>query len=391
MKSKPYLVIEWNDTETDAMGWLCCYNFVNNYCSGGLRIHHTVTKEEVIKLATGMAYKYSACNSVVGGGAKAGIRYDNRKPDRLEVAKRFLLAIAPYLQNGVSLGGDLGIGYGEVMDLLDELKIQGVPQLVAKRFINDPKVISGLKDNDTLFDIKYNGFVMYDAITGYGAAAGLDESWKSMGGKPGATVAIQGFGVVGSAAAKSLDKMGYKIVAISDADLMVVCEEGLDIDLLINSVEKRGYLNRKAFKENYKVKKNTEWLDIKCDILMPAALDGVINKDNANQVKAKLVVEAANIPTTAEADAILKEKCIDIAPDFVVNLGATRLCDAVPFGLVEIEPQALIDDTVNIIRGHIRKLYDMKKSTTMTLREAAMEIFRPLPSEEPDVEWSGKK
>lgn len=390
--NKPYLVIEWNDTETDAVGWLCCYNFVSNYCSGGLRVHQTVTREEVIKLATAMGYKYSACHSKVGGGAKAGVRYDNTKPDKLDVVKRFLLAISPYLQNGVSLGGDLGIGYGQVMDLYKELGIPGVPQLVAKRYEEDPKIIKGLADNDTLFDMPYKGFVMYDAITGYGAAAGLDESWKQMGGKPeGATVVIQGFGAVGTGAARCLKDMGYNIVAICDAKCMVYCPEGLDVDLLIGSVKDHGYLNQDAFKPEYRVMKNDEWIDIDCDIFMPAALDAVVNKDNADKIKAKLIVEAANIPVTPEADEILKEKGVLIAPDFIVNLGATRLCDAVPFGLIEMEPQALIDDSQNIIRDHIRNLFKMRAEKGVTLREAARAICRPLPSEEPDVDWVGKK
>lgn len=389
--NKPYLVIEWNDSETEAVGWLCCFNFVSNYCSGGMRVHPTVTREEVIALGTGMGYKYSACDSKVGGGAKAGIRYDNTSPDKHEVVKRFLLAISPYLQNGVSLGGDLGISYAKVMELYEELAIPGVPQLVAKRYEKDPKVIQGLVDNDQLFTMPYKGFAMYDAITGYGAAAGLDESWRAMGGAAGATVMLQGFGAVGTGAARCLSDWGYKIVAISDAELMVSCPDGLDVDHLIDSVQKPGYLNRDSFKPNYKISANTEWPDIDCDIFMPAALDGVVNKQNADRIKARLIVEAANIPVTAEADAILDRKGILVAPDFIVNLGATRLCDAVPFGLVPIEPQALIDDSQNLIRSHIKKLFQMRQEKGCTLREAARVLCRPLPSEEPDVEWSGKK
>ena len=63
MANKPYVVVEWNDTETDAKGWMCAYNFVGHYCGGGTRMHPTVTKEEVIRLATTMGYKYKACES----------------------------------------------------------------------------------------------------------------------------------------------------------------------------------------------------------------------------------------------------------------------------------------------------------------------------------------
>ena len=76
MANKPYVVVEWNDTETDAKGWMCAYNFVGHYCGGGTRMHPTVTKEEVIRLATTMGYKYIACDSLTTGGCKAGIAYD---------------------------------------------------------------------------------------------------------------------------------------------------------------------------------------------------------------------------------------------------------------------------------------------------------------------------
>lgn len=71
MANKPYVVVEWNDTETDAKGWMCAYNFVGHYCGGGTRMHPTVTKEEVIRLATTMGYKYKACESLTTGGCKA--------------------------------------------------------------------------------------------------------------------------------------------------------------------------------------------------------------------------------------------------------------------------------------------------------------------------------
>ena len=67
MANKPYVVVEWNDTETDAKGWMCAYNFVGHYCGGGTRMHPTVTKEEVIRLATTMGYKYKACESQTTG------------------------------------------------------------------------------------------------------------------------------------------------------------------------------------------------------------------------------------------------------------------------------------------------------------------------------------
>lgn len=76
MEKRPYATVEWNDVESDARGWLCVYNFVNHYSGGGTRMHPTVTREEVVRLATTMGYKYKAAESLTTGGCKGGIAYD---------------------------------------------------------------------------------------------------------------------------------------------------------------------------------------------------------------------------------------------------------------------------------------------------------------------------
>ena len=126
MAKKPYVVVEWNDTESNAVGWLCAYNFVGHYCGGGTRMHPTVTKEEVIRLATTMGYKYKACESVTTGGCKGGIRYDYKAPDAPDVLRRYLVAMAPYIKAGVSIGGDLGVDYADVLRILDDIGV-GLP------------------------------------------------------------------------------------------------------------------------------------------------------------------------------------------------------------------------------------------------------------------------
>lgn len=379
---KPYLVVEWNDTETDAIGWLCVYNFVNHYCGGGTRMHPTVTKEEVIRLATCMGYKYRASESTTTGGCKGGIRYDYKAPDALDVLRRYIYAMAPYIMHGVSLGGDLGVDYGDVLKIFDEIGI-GLPQTKAMR--NDPKIQQGIKDHDEMVEMTYDGFKMYDMVTGYGCAFSADEAWKIKGGKPGASVVIQGFGCVGASAAKCLVKLGYKVVGIADANCLVACEEGLDVDKLIATRRPKGEMDPAAFEPHYKVMSNTEWLDVPCDILMPAALEDVIHKDNAHKVKASLIVEAANIPITPEADAIIKSKGIDVVPDFICNMGAIRFYDAIIFGLIKKDPQDAVDDIERLIRKNTRLVFEEAKKQGRTQREVALELFAPTIQDTPDI------
>lgn len=381
-ENKPYILVEWNDTETDAKGWLCVYNFVNNYCGGGTRMHPTVTAEEVVRLATAMGYKYKACESKTTGGCKAGIKYDYKAPDAKDVLKRFLIAVSPYLKCGVSIGGDLGVDYGDVLNILDEIGV-GLPQTEAMR--KSAQQQQYIKDHDDVCKMTYDGFLMYDMITGYGCAAALDEAWKFKGGKPGARVALQGFGCAGASLANCLDKWGYKIVGIADANCLVACEDGLDIPKLLATRKPKGEMDPDAFADNYVVRPNGEWLDVDCDILIPAALEDVINKGNVHKVKASLIVEAANIPVTPEADKALEEKGVDVCVDFISNMGGIRIYEVVVFGLVEKDPKAIAEDTMNIIRRQTRRVFEQAKKTGKTQRQVARELFAPDKSGAPDM------
>ncbi|MFW5488857.1 MAG: Glu/Leu/Phe/Val family dehydrogenase [Desulfovibrio sp.] len=381
-ENKPYILVEWNDTETDAKGWLCAYNFVNNYCGGGTRMHPTVTAEEVVRLATAMGYKYKACESTTTGGCKGGIAYDYKAPDAKDVLRRYLKAMAPYINAGVSIGGDLGVDYGDVLEILDEIGI-GLPQTQAMR--NDPEQQKRIKDHDDVCNMTYDGFLMYDMITGYGVAAGLDEAWKFKGGKEGARVVLQGFGCAGASLANCLDNWGYKVVGIADANCLVTCQDGLDVKKLIKTRKPKGEMDPSAFESNYEVRSNSEWLDVDCDILIPAALEDVINKDNVDRIKASLIVEAANIPVTPEADKVLAEKGIDVCVDFITNMGGIRIYEVVVFGLVKPEPKAIADDTMNIIRKQTRRVFEEAAKSGKTTRQIARELFAPDKSGFPDM------
>lgn len=382
MLKKPYIVVEWNDTESDAVGWLCAYNFVGHYCGGGTRMHPTVTKEEVVRLATTMGFKYKACESETTGGCKGGIAYDYKAPDAKDVLRRYLTAMAPYINAGVSIGGDLGVDYGDVLEILDDLGI-GLPQTKAMR--NDPQFQQNIKNHDDACGMRYDGFLMYDMITGYGCAFALDEAWNFKKGTPGAKVVLQGFGCVGASMAYCLDKMGYKVVGIADANCLVTCEDGLDVKKLVATRKPKGELDPEAFEDNYVVRPNNEWLDVDCDILVPAALEDVINKNNADKVKASMIVEAANIPVTAEADEILASKGVDICVDFVSNMGGIRIYEALVFGIVGPVPEDIVKDTETIIRRATQRVFEEAKRQGKTQRQVAREIYAPDVFDTPDI------
>lgn len=380
---RPYVVVEWNDTETEAKGWLCAFNFVRNYCGGGTRMHPSVTREEVIRLATTMGYKYKAIESETTGGCKGGIAYDYKAPDALDVLRRYLTAMAPYIKAGVSIGGDLGVDYGDVLDILDDLGI-GLPQ--TKAMEKDPEIQQGIQNHDAACGLTYDGFKMYDMITGYGVAFAADEAWNFKNGKPGASVVVQGFGAVGASCAYCLDKMGYKVVGLADVNGLVYCKDGLDVKKLVETKKPKGEMDPTVFAPEYEVLPNSKWVEMPCDILIPAALEDVINKSNADKVQASLIVEAANIPTTAEADEILHKRGVDVVVDFVANTGGVRIYEALVFRIVKDPvPQDIVDDTERIVRKQTRRLFEEADKTGRYTREIARQIFAPDTFDTPDI------
>lgn len=380
---KPYIVVEWNDTETSAKGWLVVYNYVRGSSGGGTRMHPTVTREEVIRLAHAMAYKYHACESSTMGGCKAGICYDYKAPDAQAVLRRFLIAMAPYIGTGVSIGSDLGTNYGYILSVFDELGI-GIPQTPWMR--RDPKIQENIKAFDHIMTLSWDGFLMNDMITGYGVTYAADEAWTFLGNKAeGAKVVIQGFGCVGASSATLFDKMGYKVVGIADANLLVQCDDGLDIPTLVAQRKAHGEMDKDKFPAHYKVRPNSEWLDVPCDILIPAALEDVINKDNAHKVTAKLIVEAANIPVSAEGDKILAERGVAVVPDFIANMGAIRYYDAIIYGHIPATTEATVKDLEHICRKNTRKVFEEAKKRNAYQRPVALELFTPTIQDAPEI------
>lgn len=403
---KPYLVLEWNDHLTDAAGWVVVHRFVQGYASGGTRMHPAVTRREVERLAKVMAYKYEAGGSVTTGGCKAGIAYDYKAPDAKAVLGRFLRAMKPYLQAGVSLGGDLGVAFEDVLAIMEELQVE----LITPAMKRDPHVMEGLQAYRRLLGETVDGtFLLNDAVTGYGAAYCADEAWRvlqqagvckgkgdsgcgagtGVGGHPGGTVpadqaggagarvVVQGFGCVGASCAFLLHRMGYRVVGIADANLLVENPAGLDVPALVKGRMKHGELAPASFRPEDRVRPNGEWLDIDCEILVPAALEDVIHAGNARQVKASLVVEGANIPVSPEGDAVLMERGIHVVNDFVVNLGAIRFYDAAIFGHVRSGAAEVLQDIEALCRRNTSRLLAEAKRLGLYEREAAERLFQP--------------
>lgn len=289
------------------IGWRSQHNSALGPYKGGIRYHPNVTQDEVIALSMMMTWKNSLLLLPYGGG-KGGIRVDPGKLslEELEMlSRRYVDTLYKYI------GSDIDIPAPDV---------NTNPQTMAW-FIDEYIKITGKADYATFTGkpVELGGLTTRNYSTGLGVATVAKEaSSKFIGGIEGARVIIQGFGNVGTFTAKFLQDMGAKIIGVSDSKGGVIDPNGIDINKMIEIKEKTGSVI------NYPTGKkvtNDELLTSECDILIPAALENVIHKFNADKIKAKMIVEGANGPLTADADLVMKNRGIPVVPDILANAG----------------------------------------------------------------------
>lgn len=277
---------------------------------GGLRYHPTVNEEESTALANLMTWKTAIVN-VPYGGAKGGINCDPNQLSEKEVhdiTRAFVGEIKEVI------GPNLDI---PAPDVNTNAKTMGwIMDEYSKYYGFSPGVVTGKP-------LHLFGSEGREAATGQGLLYVLELALqdKKMDWK-GLSVAIQGFGNVGSFAAKLVTEKGAKVVAIGDHLGGVENKEGLDIDSLIAYTKEHRTVNE--FPGGNKMISD-HVLTWECDVLIPAALGDVLTNENANEVKAKIIVEAANGPTTPEADDILNKKGVLIIPDILANSGGVTV------------------------------------------------------------------
>lgn len=279
---------------------------------GGIRYAMDVNADEVMALAAWMSFKCAVAN-LPYGGAKGGIKLDPRAHSVGEL-ERISRAYAVAMKDvfGVNKdipAPDMGTSGREMAWILDEFnKNTGE---------DSPGVITGKP-------VAVGGSLGRDAATGRGVMVNTLAALKKMGMNPAeVTAVVQGFGNVGSHAARLLAEKGVKIVGIGDHSASYYNEKGIDVMAAIDYAAKHDR-NLKGFTGATEIK-NSELLISKCDVLVPAALQNVINETNAPKIQAKLIVEGANGPTTPEADPILNEKKIICVPDILANAGGVTV------------------------------------------------------------------
>lgn len=293
-------------------GYRIVHSTVLGPSKGGIRYAMDVNQDEVMALAAWMSFKCAVAN-LPYGGAKGGIKCDPRTMSVGEL-ERMTRAYAVSMKDvfGVNKdipAPDMGTSGREMAWILDEFnKVTGE---------DSPGVITGKP-------IVIGGSLGRDAATGRGVMVNTLAALKKMGLNPKeVSAAVQGFGNVGSHAARLLSEQGIKIVAIGDHTATFYNEKGIDINAALDYASKNNKV-LKGFTGGTVIGSN-DILTCKCDVLVPAALQNVITEEIANNIKAKLIVEGANGPTMPEADHVLNEKKIIVVPDILANSGGVTV------------------------------------------------------------------
>lgn len=279
---------------------------------GGIRYALDVNSDEVRALAAWMSFKCAVAN-LPYGGAKGGIKCDPRAMSVGEL-ERLSRAYAKAMKDvfGVNRdipAPDMGTSGREMAWMLDEYnKVVGE---------DSPGVITGKP-------IAVGGSLGRDAATGRGVMVNTLAALKKMNLNPSqVTAVVQGFGNVGSHAARLLSEKGIKIVGIGDHTASFYNEKGIDIQAALDFAANNNRV-LKGFTGATEIQ-SSELLISKCDVLVPAALQNVITTENASKIQAKLIVEGANGPTAPEADQILNDKKIICIPDILANSGGVTV------------------------------------------------------------------
>ncbi|WP_137724150.1 Glu/Leu/Phe/Val dehydrogenase dimerization domain-containing protein [Prescottella subtropica] len=367
----------WRDTDTDATGYLVIDRLVRGVSSGGLRMRAGCTLDEVRGLARGMTLKEAihfepGAHYVPLGGAKGGIDFDPYHPDADAVLGRYLAAMGPLIEKRWTMGEDFGIQQTTVDRLLPELGIDSSIQ-AAYQVVDDPEAAE--LRMKTAFSSVVDGIRLDELVGGYGVAQSALDAMARRGLVPSESSAvIQGFGSMGGATARYLAEAGVRIVGIVDVEGVVFNEHGLDVEELLRTRSAKGNVDRAALRPEDAQRPATEWLGLDADVLVPAAISYCITAENQAQIRAQIVVEAANMPVTPEAEALLTARGVEVSPDFVANSATNAWWWWVFFGDVDGTPEQSFHKIADRMQALSREMFDRADEQGVSLRAAAFEL-----------------
>jgi glutamate dehydrogenase (NAD(P)+) len=292
-------------------GYRVWHNVTRGPAKGGIRFHPRTDMDDMRALAMWMTWK-CACVKIPYGGAKGGVTCDPKLLSARELerlTRRYTTEIADMIGPDSDIPApDVNTNPQVMAWLMDTYSMH--------RGYSVPGVVTGKP-------VSIGGSEGRNEATGRGAVYTIQEAAKLLGFDIlGSRVAVQGYGNAGQASARFLAELGAKVIAVSDTRGGVFDGDGLDLPLVTRHKQETSSV---VGTPRTRAVSNEDLLELDCDILIPAALEGVITAENAARVRARVVAEAANGPTTPEADDILRSRGITVIPDVLCNAGGVTV------------------------------------------------------------------
>lgn len=311
---KARLMIRMDDgSRKSFMAWRCRYDDTRGPTKGGIRFHPEVTAEEVETLAFWMTIKCAVTNLPYGGG-KGGVKVDPRSLSRSEIERLSRAYVQAFAR---VIGPDRDI---PAPDVYTNSMIMGWMADEYSTLVGEssPAVVTGKP-------IALGGSLGRDDATARGGYYLLRHLRKDLRLEQGGSVVVQGFGNAGQFIADLMSKDGYRVIAVSDTGGAIQNEQGLDVAKLIALKKEGKSVTALAGQGDVKEISAADLIAVPCDILVPAAMEDMITKDNAGSIKARVVLELANGPITSEADEILNAAGTIVLPDILANAGGVTV------------------------------------------------------------------
>lgn len=373
----PSFEVIWRDTESDATGYLVIDRLVRGISSGGLRMRSGCTLTEVRGLARGMTLKEAihfedGAQYVPLGGAKGGIDFDPYHPDADSVLRRYLVAMAPLIEQRWNMGEDFGVRQDAIEAALNAIGVKSSVQ-AAHHVIGDSAAAAARMK--TAFATVVDGVKLDELVGGYGVAEAALAAMERKGLDPKRTRAVvQGFGSMGGATARYLASAGVSIVGIADVHGVVANPGGLDVETLLLTRDATGGIDRTRLSDGDTQLPSADWLAVEAEVLIPAATSYCIDDANQDKVRSTLIVEAANMPITPSAEEALLARGVVVSPDFFANSATNAWWWWVFFGDIDGSAEQSFDKIRTRMRALSSQMFDHADKHGVSPRDAAFAL-----------------
>src|SRR5918999_6510649 len=335
------------------------------------------TLEEVGDLARAMSLKEAVAYTpgdryTPFGGAKGGIDCDPYDPEAFGVLRRYLEAMRPFLERHWATGEDFGLQQETIDEAAAQAGLNSSIEAALLR-LDDPD--AGLRRLREAFAGDGDGVPLGEVVGGYGVAQAALAALERLPLTPSATRGVvQGFGSMGGATARYLARAGVRVAGFADRHGLIANPDGLDVERLIAARDGHGAIDREALRPGDRERPGDDWLALDAELLVPAAVSYVIGAPEAERLRARVIVEAANVATSADPQRMLAERGVVVVPDFVANLATNAWWWWTLFGDLPPEVEPSFAKIATTMRRLVGELLERSRDGTLLPREAATAI-----------------